>query len=86
MNEFQQQILQKIEQIASKLQNYKTSNKELMKEKQELKAKLEYLERRESELVSELENNKLELSEKSQLIDQATNKIEELLGSIDIDG
>ena len=86
MNEFQQQILQKIEQIASKLQNYKTSNQELMREKQELKAKVEYLERRESELVSELENNKLELSEKSQLIDQATNKIEELLGSIDIDG
>ncbi len=79
MNEFQQQILQKIEQIASKLQNYKTSN-------QELKAKIEYLERRESELVSELENNKLELSEKSKLIDQATDKIEELLGSIDIDG
>ena len=86
MNEFQQQILQKIEQIASKLQNYKTSNQELLNEKQELKAKVEYLERRESELVSELENNKLELSEKSQLIDQATNKIEELLGSIDIDG
>ena len=79
MNEFQQQILQKIEQIASKLQNYKNNN-------QELKAKIEYLERRESELVTELENNKLELSEKSQLIDQATNKIEELLGSIDIDG
>ena len=86
MNEFQQQILQKIEQIASKLQNYKTSNQELMNEKQELKAKVEYLERRESELVSDLENNKLELSEKSQLIDQATNKIEELLGSIEIDG
>ena len=79
MNEFQQQILQKIEQIASKLQNYKNNN-------QELKAKIEYLERRESELVTELENRKLELSEKSQLIDQATNKIEELLGSIDIDG
>ncbi len=86
MNEFQQQILQKIEQIASKLQNYKASNQELMNEKQELKAKVEYFERRELELVSELENNKLELSEKSQLIDQATNKIEELLGSIDIDG
>ena len=86
MNEFQQQILQKIEQIASKLQNYKTSNQELMNEKQELKAKVEYVGRMESELVSELENNKLELSEKSQLIDQATNKIEELLGSIDIDG
>ena len=86
MNEFQQQILQKIDQIASKLQNYKTSNQELMNEKQELKAKVEYLERRELELVSELENNKLELSEKSQLIDQATNKIEELLGSIDTDG
>ena len=86
MNEFQQQILQKIEQIASKLQNYKTSNQELINQKQELIAKIEYLERRESELVSELENNKLELSEKSQLIDQATNKIEELLGTIDIDG
>ena len=86
MNEFQQQILQKIEQIASKLQNYKTNNQELINEKQELKAKIEYLERRESELVTELENNKLELSEKSQLIDQATNKIEELLGSIGIDG
>ena len=85
MNEFQQQILQKIEQIASKLQNYKTYNQELVNEKQELKAKIEYLEKRESELVTELENNKLELSEKSQLIDQATNKIEELLGSIDID-
>ena len=79
MNEFQQQILQKIEQIASKLQNYKNNN-------QELKAKIEFLEKRESELLMELENNKLELSEKSQLIDQATNKIEELLGSIDIDG
>ncbi len=86
MNEFQQQILQKIEQIASKLQNYKINNQELINEKQELKAKVEYLERRESELVTELENNKLELSEKSQLIDQATNKIEELLGSIGIDG
>ena len=85
MNEFQQQILQKIEQIASKLQNYKINNQELINEKQELKAKIEYLERRESELVTELENNKLELSEKSQLIDQATNKIEELLGSIEID-
>ncbi len=85
MNEFQQQILQKIEQIASKLQNYKTNNQELINERQELKAKIEYLERRESELLTELENNKLELSEKSQLIDQATNKIEELLGSIDLD-
>ncbi len=86
MNEFQQQILQKIDQIASKLQNYKISNQELINERQELKAKIEYLERRESELVTELENNKLELSEKSQLIHQATNKIEELLGSIDLDG
>ena len=48
MNEFQQQILQKIEQIASKLQNYKTNNQELINERQELKAKIEYLERRES--------------------------------------
>ena len=75
MNEFQQQILQKIEQIASKLQNYKTNNQELINERQELKAKIEYLERRESELVTELENNKLELSEKSQLIDQQLIKL-----------
>ena len=42
MNEFQQQILEKIEQIASKLQNYKTNNQELINERQELKAKIEY--------------------------------------------
>ena len=54
MNEFQQQILQKIEQIASKLQNYKTNNQELINERKELKAKIEYLERRESELVLSL--------------------------------
>ena len=40
MNEFQQQILQKIEQIASKLQNYKTNNQELINERQELKANI----------------------------------------------
>ena len=86
MNEFQQQILQKIEQIALKLQNYKSNNQELLKSKDEFQAKIEYLERREQELKSQLENQSLELDEKSQLIDKATNKIEELLGSIDIDG
>jgi phage shock protein A len=80
MNEFQQQILQKIEQIALKLENYKTNNLELTKSKEELEAKVNYLERREQEL-----KNQLELSEKSELIDKATNKIEDLLGSIDID-
>ena len=44
------------------------------------------MERREQELNSQLEDQKLELSEKSELIDKATNKIEDLLGSIDIDG
>ena len=69
MNEFQQQILQKIEQIALKLENYKVN----------------YLERREQELKNQLEQKQMELSEKSELIDKATNKIEDLLGSIDID-
>ena len=85
MNEFQQQILQKIEQIALKLENYKTNNLELTKSKEELEAKVNYLERREQELKNQLEQNQMELSEKSELIDKATNKIEELLGSIDID-
>ena len=85
MNEFQQQILQKIEQIALKLENYKTNNLELTKSKEELEAKVNYLERREQELKNQLEQNQMELSEKSELIDQATNKIEDLLGSIDID-
>ena len=31
MNEFQQQILKKIEQIALKLQNYKSNNLELVR-------------------------------------------------------
>ena len=85
MNEFQQQILQKIEQIALKLENYKTNNLELTKSKEELEAKVNYLERREHELKNQLEQKQMELSEKSELIDKATNKIEDLLGSIDID-
>ena len=86
MNEFQQQILQKIEQIALKLENYKSNNQDLTNLKEELEAKIIYLERREQELNSQLQDQKLELSEKSELIDKATNKIEDLLGSIDIDG
>ena len=85
MNEFQQQILQKIEQIALKLENYKTNNLELTKSKDELEAKVNYLERREQELKNQLEQKQMELSEKSELIDKATKKIEDLLGSIDID-
>ena len=86
MNEFQQQILKKIEQIALKLQNYKSNNLELVRQKEELQAKIEYLERKEQELVFQLDRQSSELEEKSQLIDTATNKIEELLGSIEIDG
>ena len=78
-------LLQKIEQIALKLENYKTNNIELIKSKEELEAKVNYLERREQELKNQLEQKQMELSEKSELIDKATNKIEDLLGSIDID-
>jgi len=85
MNEFQQQILQKIEQIALKLENYKTSNQELTKLREELEAKVNYLERIERELKEQLEHQQRELTEKSELIDKATAKIEDLLGSIDID-
>ncbi len=85
MNEFQQQILQKIEQIALKLENYKTNNLELTKSKEELEAKVNYLEKREHELKNQMELKQIELSEKSELIDKATTKIEDLLGSIDTD-
>ena len=85
MKEFQQQILQKIEQIAIKLENYKSSNQQLTRTKEELEAKVNYLEKREQELKDQLENQQIELSEKSELIDKATSKIEDLLGSIDID-
>ena len=85
MNEFQQQILQKIEQIALKLENYKNNNQQLTRTKEELEAKVNYLEKREQELKDQLENQQIEISEKSELIDKATSKIEDLLGSIDID-
>ena len=78
MNEFQQQILQKIEQIALKLENYKSSNQQLTRTKEELEAKVNYLEKREQELKDQLENQQIELSEKSELIDKATSKIEDL--------
>ncbi len=86
MNEFQQQILQKIEQIASKLENYKSNSIHLNKLKEELEAKVAYLEKREQELNSQLENQRLELNDKSELINKASNKIEDLLGSMDTDG
>jgi septal ring factor EnvC (AmiA/AmiB activator) len=85
MNEFQQQILQKIDQIALKLENYKNSNQQITRMKEELEAKVNYLEKREQELKDQLEKQQIELSEKSELIDKATSKIEGLLGSIDID-
>jgi chromosome segregation ATPase len=85
MNEFQQQILQKIDQIALKLENYKNSNQQLIRMKEELEAKVNYLEKREQELKDQLEKQQIELSEKSELIDKATSKIGDLLGSIDID-
>ena len=50
-----------------------------------MEAKVNYLEKREQELKDQLENQQIELSEKSELIDKATSKIEDLLGSIDID-
>ena len=86
MNEFQQQILQKIEQIALRLQNYKSNNEDLTKQKEELEAKVTYLEKKEQELHSQLENQRLELNDKSELINKASNKIEDLLGSMDTDG
>ena len=86
MNEFQQQILQKIEQIALKLEEYKSNNLYLTKLKEELEAKVAFLEKREQELNSEMEDQRLELSEKSDLINKATNKIEDLLSSVDANG
>ena len=50
MNEFQQQILQKIEQIALKIENYKSSNQQLTRTKEELEAKVNYLEKREYQI------------------------------------
>ena len=67
------------------MENYKTSNQELTKLREELEAKVNYLERRERELKDQLEHQQMELTEKSELIDKATAKIEDLLGSIDID-
>ena len=61
------------------------NNQELTKSKEELGAKVNYLEKREQELKNQLEQKQIELSEKSELIDKATAKIENLLGSIDID-
>ena len=75
----------KIEQIALKLENYKNNNQQLTRTKEELEAKVNYLEKKEQELKDQIENQQIELSEKSELIDKATSKIEDLLGSIDID-
>ena len=78
--------LRRLTQVTQKIASGNFSTLVKIKSKDELQAKIEYLERREQELKSQLENQSLELDEKSKLIEKATNKIEELLGSIDIDG
>ena len=68
-----------------KTRKLRNNNQQLIRTKEELEAKVNYLEKREQELKDQLENQQIELSEKSELIDKATSKIEDLLGSIDID-
>ena len=62
----------------AKLENYKTNNLELTKSKEELEAKVNYLERREQELTNQLEQKQMELSEKSELIDKIEKEMKKI--------
>ena len=85
MDDIQQQITNKIDQLVDKLKFFRNLSRELEQKLLENKLKVDYLEKRQTELEQELEDNKREIEQKNQLIEQATNKIEEVLVNIDSD-
>ena len=85
MDDIQQQITNKIDQLVDKLKSFRNLSRELEQKLLENKLKVDYLEKRQTELEQELEGNKREIEQKNQLIEQATNKIEEDLVNIDSD-
>lgn len=85
MDDIQQQITNKIDQLVDKLKSFRNLSRELEQKLLENKLKVDYLEKRQTELELELEDNKREIEQKNQLIEQATNKIEEVLVNIDSD-
>jgi|TARA_B110000091_G_C13712768_1_gene431231 uncharacterized coiled-coil DUF342 family protein len=85
MDDIQQQITNKIDQLVDKLKSFRNLSRELEQKLLENKLKVDYLEKRQTELEQELEDNKREIEQKNQLIEQATNKIEEVLVNIDSD-
>ena len=85
MDDIQQQITNKIDQLVDKLKSFRNLSRELEQKLLENKLKVDYLEKRQTELEQELEGNKREIEQKNQLIEQATNEIEEVLVNIDSD-
>ena len=75
----------KIDQLVDKLKYFKNLSQEIEQKFSESKLKVEYLEKRELELEEELSANKREIEQKNLLIEEATNKIEEVLINIDND-
>ena len=64
MNDIQQQITNKIDQLVDKLKYFKDLSKETEQRLLENNLKIEYLEKRESELEQELLSNKNEIEQK----------------------
>jgi chromosome segregation ATPase len=85
MDEIKQQITNKIDQLVDKLKYFKNLSQEIEQKFFESKLKVEYLEKRELELEEELSASKREIAQKNLLIEEATNKIEEVLVNIDND-
>lgn len=85
MDDIQQQITNKIDQLVDKLKSFRNLSRELEQKLLENKLKVDYLEKRQTELEQDLESNKREIEQKNQLIEKATNKIEEVLVNIDSD-
>ncbi|MAV81926.1 MAG: hypothetical protein CMI90_00500 [Pelagibacteraceae bacterium] len=85
MEDIQQQITNKIDQLVDKLKHYKELSKELENKLSNTNLKIEYLEKKETELNEEILINQKQIKEKNQLIDQATDKIEEVLVNIEND-
>ena len=64
MDDIQQQITNKIDQLVDKLKSFRNLSRELEQKLLENKLKVDYLEKRQTELEQELEDNKREIEQK----------------------
>ena len=86
MDEIQQQILSRLKSLEQYLLNLKESLVRSKENEANLQSKIEYFQRREHELISEIDNLNKTILNKEETISQASQKLNELIEKIEIHG